>query len=257
MRVSDIIKAIEGVAPLRLQEEYDDSGLQVGLTDSEVHRVLVSLDITEKVIEEAIALDCQMVVSHHPLIFRPLRQVSDCSWQQRCVMLAIRHGIALYSAHTNLDNARGGVNFEIADRLSLKDAEFLQARPGEDAGSGIIGTLESPMPVQDFLSEVKQIFGADSLSYSQTCRETISRVAVCGGSGAFLIPEAKAAGADCFLTGEIHYHDFFENDGLLLCSIGHYESEQYTQELLMRIISEAFPELDVLKASKNPAVLYK
>ena len=87
--------------------------------------------------------------------------------------------------------------------------------------------------------------------------ESISRIAVCGGAGAFLIPQAKAAGADCFLTGEIHYHDFFENDGLLLCSIGHYESEQFTQELLIKLLAAAFPELTVFKAAKNPAVLYK
>ena len=135
------MKAIESVAPLRLQEEYDNSGLQVGLPDAEVRRVLVSLDITEKVVEEAVEKDCQMVVSHHPLIFRALKQLTDSTWQQRCVRLAIRSGIALYSAHTNLDNARGGVNFEIAERLGLRDVDFLQSKPGEDAGSGIVGIL--------------------------------------------------------------------------------------------------------------------
>ena len=113
------MKAIESVAPLHLQEEYDNAGLQVGFADSPVRRVIVSLDITEEVVREAIRRDAQMIVSHHPLIFRPLRQVSNLSWQQRCVVLALQHGIALYSAHTNLDNARGGVNHEIARRLSL------------------------------------------------------------------------------------------------------------------------------------------
>ena len=251
------MKAIESVAPLRLQEEYDNSGLQVGLPEAEVRRVLVTLDITEQVIGEAADKDCQMVVSHHPLIFRPLRQIADLTWQQRCVSLAIRKGIALYSAHTNLDNARGGVNFEIAERRALKDVDFLQKKPGEDAGSGIIGSFESPVPVSELLSRLKEIFGLDCLSYSRTDKKSISRIAVCGGAGAFLIPQAKAAGADCFLTGEIHYHDFFENDGLLLCSIGHYESEQFTQELLIKLLAAAFPELTVFKAAKNPAVLYK
>lgn len=251
------MKAIESVAPLRLQEEYDNSGLQVGLPEAEVRRVLVTLDITEKVIEEAIEKDCQMVVSHHPLIFRALKQLTDSTWQQRCVSLAIRHGIALYSAHTNLDNARGGVNFEIAERLGLRDVDFLQPKPGEDAGSGIVGSFETPVATEEFLCKLKEVFALDCFACSRTDRQSISKLAVCGGAGAFLIPEAKAAGADCFLTGEIHYHDFFENDSLLLCSIGHYESEQYTQELLMKILTGALPELEVLKASYNPAVLYK
>lgn len=257
MMVSDVMKAIESVAPLRLQEEYDNSGLQVGLPDAEVRRVLVSLDITEKVVEEAVEKDCQMVVSHHPLIFRALKQLTDSTWQQRCVSLAIRSGIALYSAHTNLDNARGGVNFEIAERLGLRDVDFLQSKPGEDAGSGIVGTLETPAATEEFLSKLKTVFDLDCFACSRTDRQSISRVAVCGGAGAFLIPEAKAAGSDCFITGEIHYHDFFENDGMLLCSIGHYESEQYTQELLIRLLASSFPELEVIKARKDLAVLYR
>ena len=251
------MKAIESVAPLRLQEEYDNSGLQVGSPEAEVRRVLVTLDITEKVIEEAIEKDCQMVVSHHPLIFRALKQLTDSTWQQRCVSLAIRSGIALYSAHTNLDNARGGVNFEIAGRLGLQDVDFLQPKPGEDAGSGIIGSFEAPVATEDFLCRLKEVFALDCFAYSRTDRQSISRVAVCGGAGAFLIPEAKAAGADCFITGEIRYHDYFENDGMLLCSIGHYESEQYTRELLIGLLGTSFPELTVLKAGKDTAVLYK
>ena len=149
------------------------------------------------------------------------------------------------------------MNFEIAERLGLRDVDFLQSKPGEDAGSGIVGTLETPAATEEFLSKLKTVFDLDCFACSRTDRQSISRVAVCGGAGAFLIPEAKAAGADCFITGEIHYHDFFENDGMLLCSIGHYESEQYTQELLIRLLASSFPELEVIKARKDLAVLYR
>ena len=242
------MKAIESVAPLRLQEEYDNAGLQVGFADSPVRRVIVSLDITEEVVREAIRRDAQMIVSHHPLIFRPLRQVSNLSWQQRCVVLALQHGIALYSAHTNLDNACGGVNHEIARRLSLKDLSFLRPVPGEDAGSGLLGLLETPLEPQAFLSLLRKEFRLQVLAHSDTSRKLISKVALCGGAGAFLIPDAIRSGADCFLTGEIRYHDFFENEGMLLCSLGHYESEQYTSDLLISLLRTAFPELEVLSS---------
>ena len=251
MKVSDIMRAIERVAPLGYQEEYDNAGLQVGFPDNEVESVLVCLDITEDIINEAAERGCSMVVSHHPLIFRPLRQVSDATYQQRCVSLALANGIALYSAHTNLDNARGGVNFEIADLLGLQNVEFLVPSGNEDAGSGIIGDLCEPEPEALFLSKLQDTFDVDCIAHTETSGRMISRVAVCGGAGAFLAGDARAAGADCFVTGELHYHDYFEGEGMLMVALGHYQSEQYTKMLLARILEDACPELDVKLTTIN------
>ena len=140
MKVKEIIAALERFAPLSLQEDYDNAGLQVGLTETEVLGVLLCLDVTEAVIEEAVKSGANLIVAHHPLLFRPLKCVSDCDEAQRCTRLAVKHDIVIYAAHTNLDNARGGVNYKIAERLGLEVTDFLQPIDG-DGGSGIIGTF--------------------------------------------------------------------------------------------------------------------
>lgn len=251
MKVSDVIRAIEKAAPLQLQDDFDNSGLQVGFPDAPVHRVLTCLDITEAVLEEAAGSGCDMIVSHHPLLFHPLRQVICATYQQRCVVKAVKEGIAVYSAHTSLDNAPGGVNYRLASMLGLKDVGWLQARPCCDGGSGVVGTLPSAMADNDFLAMLKQAFGVECLRHTAPCGKTVSRVALCGGSGAFLMKDALAAGADVFVTGEFHYHDYFESDGMLLAELGHYQSEKCTVELLGEIISRELPGLPVVPTSLN------
>ena len=140
MTVQDIAALIERTAPLHWQEEYDNAGLQVGSPATEVTGVLVSLDLTEAVIDEAVRRGCNLVVSHHPLIFRPLRQVCGLSWQQRCVEKALKAGVCLYSAHTNLDNAPDGVNRRIAEIIGLKGLRSLEEK-ADGSWSGAIGTL--------------------------------------------------------------------------------------------------------------------
>ena len=252
IRVNDIAAAVERIAPLNLQDDYDNSGLQVGFPSAEVGKVLVCLDVTEATVQEASEKGCGLIVSHHPLLFRALRQVSDSTYQQRCAVSAIRSGIAIYSAHTSLDNAPGGVNHEIAARIGLDGAEWLSPKACRiDAGSGLVGNLPEPVEDRIFLSMLKQKFAVECLLHSQTSGRKIRRVAVCGGAGAFLLPDAIRAGADCFVCGEFHYHDYFENKGVLLAELGHYQSEQYTVDLLARIISSAFPELTVIRTSIN------
>ena len=251
MKVRDIIEAIESAAPLRFQDEWDNSGLQVGFPDSEIEKVLVCLDVTEAIVEEAVNTGAQMIVSHHPLIFKALKQVSDSTYQQRCVVKALSGGIAIYSAHTSLDNAPGGVNHKIAKLIGLQDLEWLQAKDGEDAGSGLIGTLPAPEHDSDFLRRLQSVFKVHSLRHSECNGRNIKTVALCGGSGAFLMREAREQGADCFVTGEFHYHDYFENDGMLLAELGHYQSEQYTSDLLCELLRAAFPTLDIVKTTLN------
>ena len=250
MKLGELIAALERLAPLRLQDEWDNSGLQVGFPEAEIRQVLVCLDVTEAVVDEAIAEGCDLIVSHHPLLFKALRQVSDATYQQRCVVKAIRAGISIYSAHTSLDNAPGGVNHRIAALLGLEDPRWLSPCEGEaDAGSGLVGQLPRPEEDATFLARVSRIFGVACLRHSALDGRQIRRVALCGGAGAFLLRDAVAAGADCFLSGEFHYHDYFENGSVLLCELGHYQSEQYTQDLLREYLTANCPGVRVVRTA--------
>ena len=251
MKLREVIAALEHLAPLRLQDEWDNSGLQVGFPEAEIDSVLVCLDITEAVVDEAIAAKCNLIVSHHPLIFKALRQVSDATYQQRCVVKALAAGISIYSAHTSLDNAPGGVNHRIAALLGLQKLRWLSPRDGEDAGSGLVGELPASEPDAAFLARVQRTFGVQCLLHSALDGRQVRRVAVCGGAGAFLLHDAVCAGADCFLSGEFHYHDYFENQGVLLAELGHYQSEQFTQDLLLEYLHKTCPGLTVRKTAIN------
>jgi dinuclear metal center YbgI/SA1388 family protein len=248
MILEEIIAALERFAPLPLQEDYDNAGLQIGLTDAEVTGALLCLDVTEAVIDEALELDCNVIVAHHPLIFRGCKSITDSDYVGRCIRKAIRHNIAIYAAHTNLDNVEGGVSYRMAEWLNLQHVEPLDPV----SGSGVIGFLPQPMSPEEVLRETKNMYRAGSVRYNDYSGTQIRRVAMCGGSGSFLIPQAIKAGAQMFLTGEIKYHEYFgHEDDLLLVEIGHYESEQYTRDLLYKILKKAFPELPLFVCTTN------
>lgn len=360
MRIKEIIQTIEQVAPLPLQEKYDNSGLQVGDVNREVTGILLCIDVTEVVIEEALSLGCNLIISHHPLAFRPFKSLTGKNYVERCMIQAIRHDIALYAAHTNLDNARGGVNYKLADKLELQHVKILQ--PMEEAllkfvttvphqhaesvrnalfnagaghignydscsynlsgegtfrakeganphvgqidqlhfepevrietvipvmkkeevlrallavhpyeepvfdfypianswpqhGSGVVGVLPEPMPEQEFLYLLKDIFNLPTIQHSKMQGREIRDVALCGGAGAFLIPRAIAYGADAFITGEAKYNDFYDVEGrILLAVVGHYESEICTKEIFFDLISRKFPTFALHKSAfdSNP-----
>ncbi len=254
MKIKEVCKTLERFAPLPLQESYDNAGLQVGLTEGEeASGVLLCLDVTEDVIDEAAERGCNLIVAHHPLLFRPLRHVTFATQVERCVVKAIQKDIAIYAAHTNLDNAPGGVNFAIAQRLGLTDVEFLAPMKGMDGGSGVIGNLPVPMADSDFLKSVAETFHVDGLMHNR-CGEshTVSRVALCGGAGDFLLDEAIRKGAQAFLTGEMGYHRYFgHEEEILIAVLGHYQSEQYTVDLLHDILAQACPGLRLIKTSVN------
>lgn len=254
MILKDIITIIEKAAPLNLQDGFDNSGLQVGLPSQEVSSVLVCLDVTEEILAQAVRGGYDLVLSHHPLLFHPLKSVSDASYQQRCVRTAVANGIAIYSAHTSLDNAPGGVNHRIADIIGVRGLEWLSPKEDLDAGSGVIGELETPTKDEDFLDLLKSRFSVAALRHSGTDGRTIKRVAICGGAGAFLLQDAIRKGADCFVCGEFHYHDYFENGPVLLAELGHWQSEQFTCGLLRDIIAKEAPSLrtDVTDIDTNP-----
>ena len=351
MRIKEVIAALEAWAPRSLQEDYDNSGLQVGDPGTEVNLALMCLDCTEAVVEEAARLGCGLIISHHPVIFRGLKSLSGKGYVERTILAAVKHNIALYAIHTNLDNVHTGVNAEIAARLGLKNTRVLDPKPGQlrklgvfvpkdhaeavrialfaagagrisaydecsfnvegqgtfragegtdpfvgtqgvrhteaevrieviyhvpsertiltamieahpyeevaydlvplanshpGIGSGLLGELDKPLNESDFLAMTKTVFGLKVVRHTALLGESIQRVAVCGGSGAFLINKAKSAGADAYLTGDIKYHEFFDADGeLLLADIGHYGSEQFTMHLIQRRLGELFPTFAV------------
>ena len=250
MKIKQVAEALEKFAPLPLQESYDNAGLQIGLTEAEVSRVLLCLDVTEDVIMEAAEKGCQLIVSHHPLLFRGVKCVSDSDIVQRCVRLAIKHDVAIYSAHTNLDNAAGGVNWMIAEKLGLQNVSFLQ--PVGEGGSGVIAELPEAEAPKDFLHRVKKTFGIDCLQANRGPERMVKRIALCGGAGDFLLDAAIAREADVFLTGEMHYHQYFGHDEQLWIGVmGHYQSEQFTVELLRRLLQQAFPTLELLETTNT------
>ena len=282
MKLKEIKSFLEGMAPLAVQESWDNSGLQIGCSDKDIHKVMVCLDLTEAVLDEAEAIGADLVISHHPLIFKGLKSISGSTYQERCVRKAILSDIAVYSAHTSLDNILGGVNHKIASLLGLSSLRWLDSGEsaercdekcggaaegkcggateekcgGTDAvarasGSGLIGELKEPVAAAEFLHTVKTIFDVKALKHSPlSSTTTIRSIALCGGAGAFLLPQAVAKGADCFISGEFHYHDYFD-PGTLLIELGHYESEQFTQDLLKESLERAFPELEIVKTSIN------
>lgn len=262
MRIKEIIAALERFAPLPLQESYDNAGLQCGLTETEVSGVLLCLDVTEEVLSEAIDLGCNLVVSHHPVLFHGLKQVADATQVQRCIRMAIQNDVCLYSAHTNLDNAEDGVNFKMAEKLGLFDVQFLSSKTitladGRQvkSGSGIIGYLPQGEDSLAFLQRVKQAFGIEALQHNALLERQVQSVAICGGAGDFLLDEALHAEADAFLTGEMHYHNWFGHEQQIqIAVLGHYESEQYTREIFRYIIEKVAPTLPVYdtEVSTNP-----
>lgn len=248
MKIKEVIDALERFAPLPLQESYDNAGLQCGLSEAEVSGALLCLDVTEDVLREAMDLDCNLVIAHHPLLFRGVKHLVDATQVERCLRIAIKHDIAIYAAHTNLDNAEDGVNYKMAEKLGLMDVVPMQ-------GGGAMGYLPVAEDSLAFLQRVKDVFRVESLQHNELLQRSIQSVALCGGAGAFLLDTAIAQEADAFLTGEMGYHQFFGHEQeVQIAVLGHYQSEQYTTEIFQQLLEEEFPMLTtfVASVSTNP-----
>lgn len=247
MKIKEIIDFLNDVAPLHLQEDYDNAGLITGHPDMELTGALICLDATEQVIEEAISLGCNMVIAHHPILFRGIKKLNGKTYVERTIIKAVKHDIAIFAIHTNLDNVFvSGVNTKIAERLELIQTEILQQKPGllhkeHPVGAGIIGTLVNPLESNQFLQYVKEKMELSVIKHTALCREKIEIVAVCGGAGGFLLETAKRRGADVFITSDYKYHEFFDADNaIIIADIGHFESEKYTIELLHDLLVNKF-----------------
>lgn len=245
MQIKTITSYLESIAPLSLQEEYDNSGLITGNGEDEVLGALICLDCTEAVVDEAIQKKCNLIIAHHPIVFKELKNITGENYVQRTVLKAIRNNISIYAIHTNLDNVSVGVNKRICEKLKLnnckilapKSSPYTPLRGGQTAGSGMIGTLFKPMTEIAFLNKVKKVMKAESLRYTTLLAKKVTKIAVCGGSGSFLLNDAIAAGADVFVTADFKYHQFFDADNkIVIADIGHYESEQFTKELIRDLL---------------------
>jgi dinuclear metal center YbgI/SA1388 family protein len=357
MKISEVIRALEVFAAPELQEDYDNAGLLTGNAADECTGVLCCLDVTMDVLEEARTKNCNLVVAHHPIIFKGLKRLNGKNYVEQVIIQSIRTGIAIYACHTNLDNVVMGVNAKFAEALGLKNTRILAPRPkmlkrlitfaphdhaetvrtavfkagaghigkysecsfnsrgtgtfkaeqgadpfvgeiGEqhreeetkieivfpfyletqvvkalvDAhpyeevaydiftmdnvhfgiGAGVIGELKKPVKEKDFLSLIKTAFKVPVVRHTALAGKEVQKVAICGGAGSFLVRNALTAGADFFISSDIKYHEFFDADGkMVIADIGHYESEQFTIELLHDLIAKKFPTFAVLKTTVN------
>lgn len=283
MKIREVVDALEHYAPLPLQEGYDNAGLQVGLTEAvEMSGALLCLDVTEAVVDEAVQKGCNLIVSHHPLIFRKLSRISDENYVQRTVRKAIKNDVTIVSMHTNLDAAAGGVNFKIAEKLGLKNVQFFGGEKevdGVKGGSGVIGEISDEdilkaaqagrlsdevkehfaegIAADDLVLLLRERFGVECVQCNQLLRRPIRKVALCGGSGSSLLGDAIAAGADAFITGEMSYHEYFGHEQeIQICVIGHYQSEQFTSEIFRSIILSHFPDAKccISEINTNPII---
>lgn len=342
--LNDLIKYLEHWAPKSYQESYDNSGLICGNPKQNITGIIVSLDCIESTIEEAIKKDCNVVVAHHPIVFKGLKQFTGKNYIERTVIKAIKHDVAIYAIHTNLDSVETGVNKKFADQLNLVNTKILRPKlnqlvqlttyvpnagldnlrnalfqvglgeignykecsftsdgigsfkptananptigsinerhyegesklelifpahlqnlaistlkkhhPYEEVafqlysilnnnqtvGSGMIGELETEMATIDFLEFVKRSFNVGCIKHTKLISDTIKKVAICGGSGSFLLGDAKRQNADIFITGDFKYHEFFDaEDQIVIADIGHYESEYLTIDLIVDKIKE-------------------
>jgi dinuclear metal center YbgI/SA1388 family protein len=360
IKVRDVTDYLESLAPPAFQESYDNSGLLVGDPGAEVHGILVTLDCIEAVVEEAVRLKCNVIIAHHPIVFKGLKSLTGKNYVERVVIKAIQHGIAIYAIHTNLDNVHTGVNKKICDQIGLKNTKILLPRkdtlnklvtfipteksdhvldalykagagqighykncsfsvagtgtfmPDEEAnphvgkahsqervpevraevifpaylenrvikalkethpyeevayyvtalmnenqevGSGMMGELDKPQEPLEFLQNLKKSMNLKVIRHTSIGSQAVQKVAVCGGSGSFLLNKAIQAGAQVFVTADFKYHDFFDADGkIIIADIGHYESEAYTKVLLVDVLIKKFPTfaINFSKTVTNP-----
>ena len=262
-----ILEFLEEWAPQSTKLEYDNVGLLLGDHNQYISKILVCLDVTDAVADEAVSLGADLVIAHHPLIFKKLSRITRSDLTGSLIYKFIRNDINLVAAHTNLDAAPGGVSQVLAERLGLKGIQFLREDipAGENGGSasghsrqpagfGAIGSFQEPVHKADFLSLVSEKLHCNGVRYSGS-PEKISKVAVCGGAGSFLAGEAAHQQADAFVTSDLKYHDFFTGTGsFLLVDAGHYETEVPIVGTLCDRLRDRFPAIEVLatKVDTNP-----
>ena len=235
--------------------------MQVGDTERDIQSVLLTTDVTPDVVNEAVIRGCDLIISHHPLLFHGLKQLCGQTPQARVVETAIKHNIAIYSAHTSLDSVIGGINTRLADKLGVTGYRLLATgdrccEPSDDSrqtGLGVIGQLKEPMRYEDFLAHVRETLHTTYVRYTRAPKEMIRTVALCGGSGAEFIGEAIKQGADVYLTADCKYHEFQDADGQIgLVDIDHWVSECHAREIFADILAPTGVKCLISEADRTP-----
>ena len=247
----EIVEPLERIAPRSTQEGWDNSGFLVGDPNSIAEAVVVGLDCTLELVDEAIERGANLIITHHPLIFRGVKSILPDNFVGKIITKLIMSGIALYCAHTNLDKAECGVSRLMAQKLGLKNCSVLSAD-----GFGLVGDLDKEICSGDLIHWVKELFNVSSLRASRPLDTRIERIAVCGGAGRDFISDALSAGAQAYITGDIGYHNFYTEDGFMLLDIGHYESEVAAVNFIKNIVSENFTNFAVYVTEKNNNPIY-
>lgn len=255
LRLEHILAILEELAPRRLAAAWDNPGLQVGDPGRPVSRILVALDPTLEAVQEASRVKADLLLTHHPLIFKPLYSISPDRHPGDALFEAILSGIAVASAHTNLDAARGGVNDVLADLLGLEEIEVLEVSDDSAPGEGIgrIGSFSSPMPLSEVVIRVRAAFGASGVGVVGEPEMPVRSAAVVGGSGGGLVSMAANRGAQVLITGDTGHHDALSalNHGLAVIDAGHFYTEKaamkgFGDSIKTRLESAGFPDTEVL-----------
>ena len=251
VKVEDIFRTLCELAPLELQMDFDNSGFLVGRGEQPVQRVLLALDVTDEVIDEAIRCGVQLIVSHHPVIFNPVRAVTDTNAQGRRLLKLIERHIAVISMHTNLDIAQGGVNDVLSETLGIQTENVLT----ED-GCGRIGSLDTELSLDEFLLRCKKALSCNGLRYVDAGRP-VRRVAVMGGSGADSLERAAALGCDTYVTADIKYHQFQRalELGVNFIDADHFCTENPVMSRLSGWLKERFPDLQITVSSIHHPII--
>ena len=257
----DICRFLEEVAPLSLAEPWDNVGLLLGRAGREVRCVMTCLTLTAPVAAEAVRREVQMIVTHHPVLFRGAKKITDATAEGRIVLVLVESGIAVYSPHTAFDSAATGVNQRLAESIGLSQIRPLR-RPDQGAtvGAGRCGTFPLPMAKDEFLARVSEVVGAHFLEIAWSGPETVRTVAVACGSAADFLEDTVRAGCDVFVTGESRFHTVLESQshGVSLVLTGHFPSERPAVIWLASLLKERFPDVQVFASEndQNPLELY-
>ena len=236
-----LLSILDSIAPFAMAEPWDNVGLMVGDPDQQVNGILIGLDPTEALLREALALNLNTILTHHPLIFHPLKTIPNNTPMGRILKTALGHDLSLIACHTNLDLVAAGVSNALAEKLGLRDTEPLTAAPGQSPGFGKIGTLPAPLPSEQFLSRLLTALAAPGLQLSGVLPETITRVALCGGSGSDLAETAWRMGAQVYITGEVKHSvaRWAEEAGFCVIDAGHYPTENLIVPVLAEILKKS------------------
>ena len=257
MKVSEIAEILDNWMPKSIAEDFDNVGLLVGDPESEVQNILITLDTTFNVVNEAIEKGCNFIVSYHPIIFNDLKKITyDSGYVQKSIIKALKNNISIYSIHTSLDNHPEGISYFLSKKIGLNNLSVLIPKADKNVelnlGIGIIGELEEPLSEDVFFDLLKEKLNLRYLRHSEKINKKISKISIVVGSGSFAIKNSIDSNVDAFITSDLKYHNFFEpNNNLVLVDIGHYESENHIKLIIKEFLNKKLPNFTHLLSEQN------